>query len=441
MAWTSLGGWGRQGQMPHCPLRAAKASRPKFLTVERSKNSRPKPRRALSIASMSAFSSAVDQITDHIRQARTVSNPQERLLKVHGGGSKDFFGAGLSGNVLSTRALQGIVSYEPSELVVTVQAGTLLTDLEAVLLEKNQCLPFEPPHFQAGSTVGGMVAAGLSGPSRASVGAVKDYVLGARFINGKGEHLTFGGQVMKNVAGYDVSRLLAGSWGTLGVMTEISLKVLAFAPCEATLVFHVPQEAALVLLHRWGGQPLPLNASCWVHDPMEVSGGVKLFVRLRGALAAVQAALPRMRADALALGGSCELVDNGQASSDWAAARDQRLPFFSTPPASDLCLWRLSVAQTAPMLELPCAQFIEWHGGQRWLWAPAASAAQLHALARGAGGHATLFRRPGGASAGVQAGAPVFATLDATQARIQSALQQHFDPDGVFNTCRLHPVA
>jgi len=393
---------------------------------------------------MPIHSPALAELTDRIRQARSAPIPEDRLLRVRGGGSKDFFGAGLRGQPLSTQGLQGIVSYEPTELVVTVQAGTPLAELEAALLEKNQCLPFEPPHLgPAGAgTVGGMVAAALSGPSRASVGAVKDYVLGARFINGKGEHLTFGGQVMKNVAGYDVSRLLAGSWGTLGVITEVSLKVLAFAPSEATLACALPQDAALALLHRWGGQPLPLNASCWVHDPLEGGeGGDTLFVRLRGAFAAVQAALPRMRAEVLAQGGKAEVMDNTQASADWAAARDQRLPFFSAPPAPDLCLWRLSVAQTAPVLALPYAQCIEWHGGQRWLWAPASAAAQLHALAQGAGGHATLFRRPGGALANVDAGAPVFAPQDATQARIQSALQLQFDPDGVFNTHRPHSVA
>ena len=389
--------------------------------------------------SMLSQSQALDAITDQIRQARATST----LLRVRGGGSKDFVGSNLQGEVLDTRALSGIVSYEPTELVVTVQAGTPLAELEAALLEKNQCLPFEPPQFGAGdhATVGGMVATGLSGPARASAGAVRDYVLGARFINGRGEHLTFGGQVMKNVAGYDVSRLVAGSWGTLGVMTEVSLKVLSFAPCEATLVCDLAQAPALDLLQRWGGQPLPLNASCWVHDGVDgAAGNNKLFVRLRGAVAAVQAALPRMRADVLALGGDTAVMDNSQAGPDWAAARDQRLPFFSAPPAPNLCLWRLSVAQTTPVLDLPFAQFIEWHGGQRWLWAPAAAAAQLHALAQRAGGHATLFRRPSGALADGDAGAPVFAALDATQARIQSALQTQFDPDGVFNTRRLHSV-
>ena len=379
---------------------------------------------------------ALADITDQIQQARASS----RLLRIRGGGSKDFFGSALQGDTLDTRALQGIVSYEPSELVVTVHAGTPLADLEAALREKKQCLPFEPPHFgQSPATVGGMVAAGMSGPSRASVGATRDYVLGARFINGLGEHLTFGGQVMKNVAGYDVSRLLTGSWGTLGVITEVSLKVLSFAPCEATLMCTLAQAPALDLLQRWGGQPLPLNASCWVNDTAQ--GGDTLFVRLRGAVAAVQAALPRMCADVAAIGGKADVMDNAQAGPDWAAARDQRLPFFTTPPDADSCLWRLSVAQTTPALDLPYATFMEWHGGQRWLWAPATAASQLHALAQRSGGHATLFRRPAGALADAPAGGQVFTPLDAAQERIQTALQHQFDPDGVFNTRRIHAGA
>ena len=388
---------------------------------------------------MQTHAPALADITDQIQQARASSS----LLRIRGGGSKDFFGSTLRGDVLDTRTLQGIVSYEPSELVVTVHAGTPLVELEAALREKNQCLPFEPPHFgDRSETVGGMVASGLSGPARASAGGTRDYVLGARFINGRGEHLTFGGQVMKNVAGYDVSRLMAGSWGTLGVLTEVSLKVLSFAPCEATLACDLGQKPALDLLQRWGAQPLPLNASCWVHDATGgADGGDKVCVRLRGAVAAVEAAVPRMCADVVALGGKAVAMDNAQAVPDWAAARDQRLPFFTAPPAPDLCLWRLSVAQTAPVLDLPYATFIEWHGGQRWVWAPATASAQLHAMAQRVGGHATLFRRPEGALADTPVAGGVFAPLDTTQVRIQTALQHQFDPDGVFNTRRLHAVA
>jgi glycolate oxidase FAD binding subunit len=271
------------------------------------------------------------------------------------------------------------------------------------------------------------------------VGATRDFVLGARFINGLGEHLTFGGEVMKNVAGYDVSRVLAGSWGTLGLITEVSLKVLAFAPSEASLVCALGQRDSLQLLHRWGGQPLPLNASCWQCEPGAANG--RLTVRLRGAQAAVQAALPKMQADVEAQGGQAQPADAEAAMFFWDAMRNQQHTFFSQAPAQNDCLWRLSVAQTSPVLDIPYAQCVEWQGAQRWVWAPASAASQLHALALQASGHATLFRRPAGALADTDADAAVFAPLDATQQRIQTALQSEFDPDGVFNTGRLHSPA
>ena len=359
-----------------------------------------------------------------------------RTLRLRGGGTKDFWGAPLQGEVLDTRVYAGIISYEPSELVVTARCGTPLAELEAALAEKGQCLAFEPPHFGAGATVGGMVAAGLSGPARASVGAVRDFVLGARLINGKGEDLTFGGQVMKNVAGYDVSRLLAGSWGTLGIVTEVSLKVLPVAPSEATLMCAgIAQKAALDLLHRWGGQPLPLNASAWVHDTTANPGDDYLFVRLRGAVAAVESAVTRMGADAQALGARVTRMDTQEAAADWRASGEQALQFFE-PPSGDVCLWRLSVPQTAPTLDLPYAQYIEWQGAQRWLWAPATAASALREAAQRAGGHALLFRASqlGGVTDKAEG---VSAPLDSVQQRIQRELQKQFDPQGVFATGRM----
>jgi glycolate oxidase FAD binding subunit len=377
----------------------------------------------------------LNSLIDAVRQA----GADGRVLRLRGGGTKDFWGQSLTGEVLDTRAYQGIVSYEPSELVVTVRCGTPLSELEAALAEKGQCLAFEPPHFGPGATVGGMVAAGLSGPARATAGAVRDYVLGARFINGLGEHLTFGGQVMKNVAGYDVSRLMAGSWGTLGLITEVSLKVLPVAPAEATLMCAgLPQKAALDLLHRWGGQPLPLNASAWVRDTTAQPVADYLFVRLRGAVAAVQSALVKMSADAAALGAQVQTMDNAEASQDWRASAEQTLAFFDAP-APDACLWRLSVPQTAPVLDLPYPTYIEWQGAQRWLWAPASAAAALRELAKSVGGHATLFRASA-KHAEVDKVAGVNTPLDAVQERIQQQLQKQFDPQGVFATGRLHPL-
>ena len=381
---------------------------------------------------MQDLDTATRPFADQILAASADGTP----LRIRGGGSKDFYGQAFQGEVLDVRPLAGISSYEPSELVVTVRAGTRLAELEALLAEQGQALAFEPPHFGPDATVGGMVAAGLSGPARASVGAVRDYVLGVRLLNGRGELLTFGGQVMKNVAGYDVSRLLAGSLGTLGVITELSLKVLPTAPAEATLMCAgVSQDTALSLLNRWGGQPLPLNASCWVFDTTAQPAQDFLFVRLRGALAAVEAACPRLVADVQAAGGSAMRMDNAQAGPDWVACREQTLPFFLAP-APELCLWRLSVPQTTPVLDLPYPGFIEWHGALRWLWAPASAAPRLRAAAAAAGGHATLFRTSQ-AHGDADRAVGVFTPLSAVQLRIQQALMREFDPQEMFNPGRL----
>ena len=370
-----------------------------------------------------------DPLAETVRQAAATG----RALRIRGGGSKDFYGQALEGDVLDISGHNGVISYEPSELVVTVRAGTRLAELEALLASQGQCLPFEPPHFGPNATVGGMVASGLSGPARASSGAVRDFLLGVVMLNGRGEHLTFGGQVIKNVAGYDVSRLMAGALGTLGVLLEVSLKVLPMAPAEATLQCRLPEPAALALLQRWGGQPLPLNASCWVRSASASPAEDFLFVRLRGAAAAVQSAGPSMRADVQAAGGHSVVMDSAQARADWNACREQTLPFFTQPPAPDSCLWRLSVPQTAPAFELPFAQLIEWHGGLRWMWAPAVAAVLLRQVAQQAGGHATLFRR----AAGVPDTMPVFTPLTPVQARIHRGLKAQFDPAGILNPHRL----
>jgi glycolate oxidase FAD binding subunit len=367
----------------------------------------------------------------HLIEQVQAASAARTPLRIRGGDTKAFYGEPVGGLPLDTRDWRGIVAHEPSELVITVRAGTLLAEVEAALAETGQHLPFDPPHFGPGvgedSTIGGVVAAGLAGPARATAGGVRDFVLGAQFINGRGEWLTFGGQVMKNVAGYDVSRALAGSMGTLGVITHLSLKVLPIAPAEATLVFRLGQHAALEQLHRWGGQPLPLNASCWVKDSTAPDAPELLFVRLRGAVAAVEAACERLQREA---GG--QRMDIAQAGPDWAACRDQTLPFFASP-SPDLSLWRLSLPQTAPVLDLPHAQLIEWQGAQRWLWAPAAAAAPIRAAAAAVQGHATLFRAPADGAPGVRrfdAESPVLQT-------ITRRLREAFDPHGIFNMGRM----
>jgi glycolate oxidase FAD binding subunit len=259
----------------------------------------------------------------------------------------------------------------------------------------------------------------LSGPSRASVGAVRDFVLGLTMVNGRGQLLTFGGQVMKNVAGYDVSRLVTGALGTLGLIVEVSLKVLAIAPAQATLKFELSQAEALRRLNDWGGRPLPLNASCWVDD----AGLKTLYLRLRGAQAAVEAACKT-------LGG--ERQDNAQVAPDWTLCRDQRLPWFEERGQRDL--WRLSVPQTAPVLDLPEPPLVEWHGGQRWVRAELVDAQRLREAAVRAGGHATLFA----AAEGTRAAVPRFTPLSAPLDRIHRELKREFDPAGIFNRGRLY---
>jgi glycolate oxidase FAD binding subunit len=357
---------------------------------------------------------SLDDVAQRIRDAAARGVP----LRIRGGGSKNFYGEPSEGEELSTLSLCGITAYEPSELVVTVRAGTRLSELEAALAERGQCLAFEPPHFAGGATVGGMVAAGLAGPARASAGPVRDYVLGLTMINGRGEALTFGGTVMKNVAGYDVSRLMVGSLGTLGLIADVSIKVLPVAPAEATLRFELSQAEALQRLNQWGGKPLPLNASIWVE---EQTRGV-LYLRLRGAVAAVEAASRN-------LGG--ERLANAEAAVNWPACRDQRLPWFAQ--RGDRDLWRVSVPQTAPVLDLPESPLIEWHGGQRWVRAAAGDAARIRDIARRAGGHATLFVPNDSAATGR------FAPLDPPLDRIHRELKREFDPSGVFNRGRLYP--
>ena len=374
----------------------------------------------------------IAHLIEQVRAAAATGAP----LRIRGGGSKDFYGQALQGEVLDTTLLSGVVSYEPSELVITVLAGTPLYEVEVLLASHGQCLPFEPPQFchvpaalpspgnstaaTGKATVGGAVASGLAGPARASVGGVRDYMLGVRLINGKAEHLTFGGQVMKNVAGYDVSRLMAGALGTLGLLTELSLKVLPVAPAEATLQFECSQAQALQWLNAWGGQPLPLNASCWVSD----NGIGTLYLRLRGAVAAVEAACKT-------LGG--EKKDNAEVAADWQACRNQTLPWFTErAPGQDL--WRLSVPQTAPTLDLPDAPLIEWHGAQRWVRAGGEQAASLRARVAAVGGHATLF------IAGSREGTRSTARFDALKPpldAIHRQLKREFDPAGIINRGRI----
>jgi len=328
-------------------------------------------------------------------------------LRIRGGGTKDWYGQSVEGEILDTRGYTGIVDYEPTELVITARCGTPLSEIEAVLAEQNQMLAFEPPYFGDGATFGGVIAAGLSGPRRANSGALRDFVLGAQLLDGKGDSLRFGGQVMKNVAGYDVSRLLAGSLGTLGLITEASVKVLPRPFAETTLRFEITEIEAIRTLNEWGGQPLPLSASCW-------HAGV-LALRLSGAQAAVDAAVK-------SLGGQV-LPD---CAAFWAGVREQRHAFFE----GDLPLWRLALPSTTGAIVLKGEQLIEWGGAQRWLRAGSDAAEAIRATVKAAGGHATLFR-------GGDKRVGVFQPLAPAVARIHERLKASFDPAHLFNPGRM----
>ena len=376
------------------------------------------------------MNAALKRLVDQVQSARAERTP----LDIRGGGTKAFYGGEPVGLPLDVRPLAGISSYEPSELVVTVRGGTALADLEAALAEQGQCLPFEPPRFAhqlgagvgagtgadsgaVGGTVGGMVAAGLSGPARAAVGSVRDYVLGAALLNGRAELLNFGGTVMKNVAGYDVSRVLAGSMGIFGVICEVSLKVLPVAPASVTLRLEMDAAGAIKRLNEWGGQPLPLNASAW-WDGM-------LVLRLSGAAAAVKSAQDR-------IGG--EVIEAPAALAFWQGLRDHRDEFFigaARAVNGGAALWRLSVPATAAPLKLSGEQLLEWGGAQRWI-CTSAPAATLRDAAAAVGGHAVLFRARDKV-------AGTFAPLKAPLDRIHRELKLAFDPSGVFNPGRLVP--
>jgi glycolate oxidase FAD binding subunit len=343
----------------------------------------------------------LQQFSETIRKAAA----ERSQLRFRGGGGKDFYGLALIGDVLDTRAYAGIVDYEPTELVLTARGGTPLANVEAALAERGQMLAFEPPHFSANATLGGCIASGFSGPRRAAAGAARDFVLGVRLLNGLGEDLRFGGQVMKNVAGYDVSRLLAGSFGTLGLIAEVSLKVLPVPEEERTLRLEMDEARAIDTMNRWAARPLPISATC--HE-----SGV-LHVRLSGAAPAVAAAAQKLGGDAAA-----------DAPAFWQSVREQTHEFFCTAPA----LWRFSIKSTSAALDLG-PQLCEWNGSLRWVAAPL-DVAQAHAVAEKCGGHATLFRGSDKRH-GIQRLSPGLLA-------VHKKLKRAFDPEGILGPGRLH---
>lgn len=341
-------------------------------------------------------------LADAVRAAHAARTP----LRIVGGGTKASRSRPVTGAALDLRPHRGIVHYEPTELVLTARAGTPLAEIESALDAHGQMLAFEPPHFSAAATLGGTIACGLSGPRRPYAGAARDFVLGMRIINGRGEVLRFGGEVMKNVAGYDVSRLMTGAFGTLGVLLEVSLKVLPKPRAEITLAREATAADAIRLANAWAGTPLPLSAVC--HD------GARLIARLSGAEEALAVARTRIGGETI-----------GHAADFWRGLREQSLPFFRDVTS----LWRLSVAPARAPIGLPGEWLLDWGGAQRWLKSDASPEA-IRAAAEQAGGHATCHNRHHGTT---------FHPLQPAQLALHRRIKDAFDPARILNPGALYP--
>lgn len=341
-------------------------------------------------------------LADRVRHAAAGG----QSLAIVGTGSKAFLGRPVQGARLSLAEHRGVINYEPTELVLTVRAGTPLTEVEQVLAEGNQLLPFDPPRFGGAGTIGGAVAAGLSGPRRLATGGVRDFMLGARILNGQGETLRFGGEVMKNVAGYDVSRLMVGAFGTLGVLLDVSLKVLPAPEQEKTVRLGVGLDAVADLLDSWTAAALPLTGAA--HD------GETLRLRLSGSERAIAAAVT-------VIGG--EITDDG---AFWTDLRDHRLPFFQRSGSERL--WRIGLPPQTPRPAIGGRWLTEWDGRLQWLCSEA-PVAEIRAAVAAAGGHAVAFRG--------EADSP-FPVPDPVTLRLQSRLKAALDPAGIFNPGRLY---
>jgi glycolate oxidase FAD binding subunit len=335
---------------------------------------------------------------------------QRQPVYISAGGSKrHILGRNCDAAPLDVSAHSGIIDYQPSELVLTARAGTPLVEILETLHQQGQTLPCEPPLFGGRATLGGTLACNLSGPARPWGGSIRDLVLGLQLINGRAERLNFGGKVMKNVAGYDVSRLQAGAQGTLGVITQISLKVLPLPQRSLTLAFELSAQHALDVMHARAGKPGPLSAACWQEQ--------RLYLRLQGADPAVEQAAREWGGQAL---------EPGLADNFWSSLRDMSQAFFNGPEP----LWRFSVNPTAAAGLTGEHSIIDWCGAQRWLRGEH-SVATLQQLARGAGGNVSLF-------AGGNRDGQVLPTPDPVIARLQLRLKQAFDPAGIFNPGRLY---
>jgi glycolate oxidase FAD binding subunit len=362
----------------------------------------------------------IEATLETLRDQIVAARAGGRALLIRGGGTRLFYGEPLPDDAhhawLHLSGYAGIVSYEPAELVLTARAGTRLAEVEHTLASHGQMLAFEPPRFGAADTIGGCIATGLSGPRRMSAGAAPDFVLGTRLLDAAGEVLHFGGEVMKNVAGFDVSRLLAGSLGILGALLEVSLKVVPLPRCEATRVLELDEAAALRQCQVWRARPWPVSATAWLPGPNPAAG--RLWVRLSGNESAVTGARRE-------IGGDPAAAD--AAAGFWASLRDQTHAAFGARP-----LWRVVLPPKAGRLAATGTPLLhEWGGTLRWLAGPQ-DAASLRRQVAALGGAACLYRRGDD-----DATTPTFQPLSPAVARIHQRLKQQFDPAGVFNPGRL----
>ncbi|MDR2877880.1 MAG: glycolate oxidase subunit GlcE [Chromatiales bacterium] len=349
-----------------------------------------------------------DDRSDALREAVIGACEKRAPLCIRGGGSKNFYGRTPQGELLDVAHHRGIISYEPTELTITARCGTTLATIEKTLAANNQMLAFEPPSYAPSATIGGTVATALAGPRRPYAGSVRDFLLGIRCINGEGKLLRFGGEVMKNVAGFDTFRLMAGAMGTLGVLLEVTFKVLPKPAHARTLIFECDVAQAIALMNRWAGRALPLSATAF--------DGKHLYARIEGSSAALDAA-------ERVLGG--EIDAHGE--EFWTSVREQQHAWFQR---LDGPLWRISVPSATPPLPIVGSWFIEWGGAQRWLRTALAPKFIREMCAR-SGGHATLFR------SGDHSGS-VFQPLTPALLRIHRNLKQAFDPHGILNPQRMY---
>ena len=382
-------------------------------------------------------SSVMQNSVNAFREQILVAKKNQTPLSIEGGATKNWYGNPNSFAKLSTTTYRGILDYQPEELVITACTGTPLQEIEMALAQRSQVLAFEPPHFGDKATFGGAIAAGLAGPARISTGNLRDFVLGVRLLDGRGNDLSFGGKVMKNVAGYDISRLLPGSLGTLALLLEASVKVLPKPAASLTLRAMISQAQALKLLNQWAGQPLPLSASAWIGTSNDQQEG-ELSIRLAGANAAVSSASAMITS---AIGASD--VSPTVAAQFWQNLREQDLPCFQIADLGQ-ALYRLALPAACPPLQFPESQLnslvLEWHGQERWWRGPSAADCfeTLKKLALAQGGHATQFKVSKDSAVNTQRFTLLSENpLTAGLATVQQRLRHAFDPAGIFATGRM----